>query len=184
MIWWPSEVPVLSYGLLSLRPVRESDILEIFQACQDPLIPQFTTVPLNYSMADANYFVREKAPQYFAERKEILFVITTGNGEDEKFCGVISFHTIDLGNHAADLGYWIAASARGKGYGTQAAKLITRYGIETMGFRRIAAQVDPANIPSKALLMSVGFELEGAMRNKVTGNDGSQKDMALFSLLA
>ncbi|MEN9622542.1 MAG: hypothetical protein RLZZ307_274, partial [Actinomycetota bacterium] len=45
MIWWPTEIPTLQYGLVTLRPSEEKDIDSIFNACQDPLIPAFTTVP-------------------------------------------------------------------------------------------------------------------------------------------
>jgi hypothetical protein len=63
MIWWPSEVPTLSYGTLSLRPSREEDIESIYQACQDPLISHFTTVPANYTLEHAQLFVRHHDPE-------------------------------------------------------------------------------------------------------------------------
>ena len=181
MIWWPTEIPTLQLGLITLRPAREGDIPEVYKACQDPLIPRFTTVPADYSMADARFFIRDKGPSHFFEKKELLFVITQGHRSEEIFSGVISFHSINLSNHVAELGYWIAAPARGKGIGTTAAKLITEYGFTTMGFRRIEALVDVANQASKALLASAGYQLEGVMREKVTRTDGSQKDMALFA---
>ena len=181
MIWWPTEIPTLAHGLIALRPASEADIPKIYEACQDPLIPRFTTVPANYRMADAEFFIREKGPMHFAQKKELLFVITEGHIPGEEFCGVISLHTINLGDHTAELGYWIAAPARGKGIGTTAAKMITEYGLTTMGFRRIEALVDIANEASKALLTTAGYELEGIMRQKVTRSDASQKDMALYA---
>jgi [ribosomal protein S5]-alanine N-acetyltransferase len=184
MIWWPTEIPTLQYGLITLRPTNETDIPEVYQACQDPLIPKFTTVPADYTMADATFFIRDKGPSHFLEKKELLFAITHGHNTEAMFCGVISFHSISLANHAAELGYWIAAPARGKGIGTAAAKLITEYGFTTMGFRRIEALVDVENEASKALLASAGYHLEGIMRKKVTRADGSQKDMALFGRVA
>ena len=181
MIWWPTEIPTLQHGLLSLRPANDADIVEVYQACQDPLIPKFTTVPADYTMADAKFFIRDKGPSHFFEKKELLFVITHGHRSEAVFCGVISFHTINLENHGAELGYWIAAPERGKGIGTNAANMITEYGFTTLGFRRIEALVDVENEPSKALLISAGYKLEGIMHRKVTRADGSQKDMALFA---
>jgi ribosomal-protein-alanine N-acetyltransferase len=181
MIWWPREVPTLQDGLITLRPANEKDIPEVYRACQDPLIPKFTTVPTDYTMADATFFIRDKGPAHFLAKKELLFVITHGYLSEALFSGVISFHTINLDNHAAELGYWIAAPMRGKGIGTSAAKIITEYGFATMGFRRIEALVDGANQASQALLTAAGYELEGIMRRKVTRADGSQKDMALFA---
>lgn len=181
MIWWPTEIPTLQYGLITLRPTNEADIPEVYRACQDPLIPRFTTVPADYTMADATFFIRDKGPSHFLEKKELLFAITHGHGSETVFSGVISFHTISLGNHAAELGYWITAPARGEGIGTSAVKLITEYGFTTVGFRRIEALVDVANEASKALLVAAGYNLEGIMRQKVTRANGSQKDMALFA---
>lgn len=181
MIWWPTQVPTLRHGLITLRPALEKDIESIYEACQDPLIPRFTTVSSPYTYTHAQFFIQEQEPARFASKEELLFVITQGQGDDEKFSGLISFHTVNLGNHAAELGYWIAAPARGKGIGSTAAKMITDYGFLTMGFRRIEALVDIDNVASQALLSSVGYELEGIMRAKVTRDDGEQIDMALFS---
>lgn len=181
MIWWPTYVPTLRNGLVALRPLQEKDVESIYHACQDPLIPRFTTVPSPYTLAHAQFFVHEQEPARFALKTELIFAITEGHDNDEKFCGVISFHSVSLGNHVAELGYWIAAQARGKGIGVTAAKMITEYGFLTMGFRRIEALVDVNNDASKALLRSAGYELEGIMRQKVTRDNGEQIDMTLFS---
>jgi RimJ/RimL family protein N-acetyltransferase len=181
MIWWPPETPVLYHGDISLRPARESDILPIFTACQDPAISRFTTVPSPYQLSDAEGFIRQISPQSFANKTELLFAIAKGHGEADQFCGLISFHTTNLGYHTTELGYWIAKEARSKGIGAAAVRLITDYGFTTMGFRRIEALVDPENLASRSLLLSAGYSLEGIMRNKVTRRDGEQKDMDLFA---
>lgn len=180
MIWWPSEIPTLQYGLVTLRPSNENDIDAIFAACQDPLIPAFTTVPANYTLDHAIEFVRSD-PFSFAERRELRFVIDYGNGDDMKFAGVISLHTINIKNHTAEIGYWMEKSMRGKGIGTSAAKMITDYGLRTLGFRRIDGLADVDNAASQKLLLSAGYEKEGILRNKVTRDDGRQIDMALFA---
>lgn len=180
MIWWPTEIPTLQRGLITLRQSAEKDIDAIFQACQDPLIPQFTTVPSNYTIDHAIDFVRSD-PFSLSERRELRFVIEYGNGPDPTFAGVISLHTINIRNHAAEIGYWMEASMRGKAIATQAAMMITDYGLISLGFRRIEGLVDSANIASQKLLLSAGYAQEGVMRNKVTREDGRQIDMALFA---
>jgi RimJ/RimL family protein N-acetyltransferase len=180
MIWWPTEIPTLQRGLITLRQSAEKDIDAIFQACQDPLIPEFTTVPSNYTIDHAIDFVRSD-PFSLSERRELRFVIEYGNGADRRFAGVISLHTINIRNHAAEIGYWMEASMRGKAIATQAAMMITDYGLISLGFRRIEGLVDSANIASQKLLLSAGYAQEGVMRNKVTREDGRQIDMALFA---
>ncbi len=183
MIWWPSEVPTLQYGRVTLRPPTESDVPKIYEACQDPLIPRFTTVPAEYSMAHALDFV-QRVPASMELKREIPFVIELGVGDDAEFAGVISFHTISLENHRAEIGYWMHAPMRGKGVGTIAAKMITNYGFTTMGFRRIEAAVDVDNSASQKLLMSAGYSKEGVLRKRVTRSDGSQIDMVELAVLA
>jgi RimJ/RimL family protein N-acetyltransferase len=180
MIWWPTEIPTLQYGLVTLRPSEEKDIDSIFNACQDPLIPAFTTVPAAYTIDHAIDFVRSD-PFSFAERREFRFVVDYGNGDDVKFAGVISLHTINIKNHTAEIGYWLEKSMRGKGIGTIAAKMITDYGLRTLGFRRIDGLADVDNTASQKLLTSAGYQKEGILRNKVTRDDGRQIDMALFA---
>ena len=180
MIWWPTEIPTLQYGLVTLRPSEEKDFDSIFNACQDPLIPAFTTIPAAYTIDHAIDFVRSD-PFSFAERREFRFVVDYGNGDDVKFAGVISLHTINIKNHTAEIGYWLEKSMRGKGIGTIAAKMITDYGFRTLGFRRIDGLADVDNTASQKLLTSAGYQKEGILRNKVTRDDGRQIDMALFA---
>ena len=183
MIWWPSEIPTLQYGRVTLRPPADGDIPSIYEACQDPLIPRFTTVPAEYTMAHALDYVQRVADS-LELRRELSFVIEFGVGEEKEFAGVISFHTISLDNHRAEIGYWIHGPMRGKGIGTIAAKMITNYGFLTMGFRRIEAAVDVDNSASQKLLMSAGYNKEGILRQRVTRSDGSQIEMVELAVLA
>ena len=183
MIWWPSEIPTLQYGRVTLRPPAESDVEQIFEACQDPLIPRFTTVPAEYTMAHALDYV-QRVPASLELHREFPFVIEFGVGDDKEFAGVVSLHTISLDNHRAEIGYWMHAPMRGKGIGTIAAKMITNYGFLTMGFRRIEAAVDVDNPASQKLLISAGYNKEGILRQRVTRSDGSQIDMVELAVLA
>jgi ribosomal-protein-alanine N-acetyltransferase len=183
MIWWPAEVPTLSHGLITLRPLMESDIPEIYASCQDPVIPKFTRIPFEYSMANAEFFVREKTPKSLAEKTELAFAIEFGNGTNKEFAGVISFHSMDLPDLVAELGYWIRSDVRGKGIGTTAARMLTNFGFESMGFERVEALVDVENVASKKLLLAAGYSLEGILRKKSRRYDGSHIDMALYSVI-
>ncbi len=180
MIWWPTEIATLQYGLVTLRPSTEADIDSIFQACQDPLIPAFTTVPANYTLDHAIDFVRSDLFG-LADRREIRFIVDYGNGDDIAFAGVISLHTINIKNHSAEIGYWLEKSMRGKGIATTATKMITDYGFRSLGFRRIEGLADVENTASQKLLTKAGYQREGILRNKVTRDDGRQIDMALFA---
>ena len=161
MIWWPTEVPTLSHGLITLRPLGESDIPEIYKSCQDPIIPRFTRIPHDYTMAHAEFFVREKTPTSLIAKTELAFAIDYGNGTDIQFAGVISFHSPNLPNHVAELGYWTNADVRGKGVGTNAARIITNYGFETMGLSVLKRSL-MLRIRALKLLSAAGYSLKAS----------------------
>ena len=182
VIWWPSEIPTLQYGRYTLRPTLDSDVAAIYEACQDPLIPRFTTVPVNYTMSHAlDYF--QRIPASIELQREIPFVTEFGVGDEKEFAGVISLHTISIDNHRAEIGYWMREQMRGKGIATMATKILTGYGLDTLGFKRIEAAVDLDNITSQKLLISAGYEREGILRQRVTRSNGNQIDMVIFAAL-
>jgi ribosomal-protein-alanine N-acetyltransferase len=193
MIWWPEESPTLTSGTITMRPMRPSDAEDIYRAVQDPTIPKFTTVPEDYPIDLAIEFAGKRAAASFVNKTELVFVIedsrlssVSGSGSSaypysNNFAGVMSLHSIDIPNHRAEIGYWLAKEARGNGICTKAAEMITEYGLMTLGFKRIDGIVDVRNEPSKAALLKAGYEFEGIMKNYVTRRDGSQLDMALFA---
>ena len=179
MIWWPTEVPTLHYGLITLRKPEERDIVPLFEGVQDPIIPQFTRIPANYQMVNAEHYVRERSPNGFTMRTELQLVLEY----DGKFAGALSFHTLDLDSGKAEIGYWLTADTRGKGVATAATKLLTGYGFETIGFHRIEALVVESNKPSLKVLTNAGYIQEGVLRDKSCCADGSREDMILFAAL-
>lgn len=189
MIWWPSESPTITYGQFTMRPLSEADIEAVYQSCQDPLIPRFTTIPTVYTRDLAEGFVRTKTPQLFEEHKALHGVLTVNkviNDEaiivnGETFIGPFSIHAIEEHNHIGEIGYWLNKAARGHGFGTVGAKMLTNYAFETLGFRRIAGLVDHENEASKKVLLNAGYEHEALLKNRVTRADGRQIDMDLFA---
>jgi RimJ/RimL family protein N-acetyltransferase len=189
MIWWPNEVPTIQHGQFTLRPLSDSDIDAIYQSCQDPLIPKYTTVPDHYTIELAQNFVRAKTPRLFDERKAIHWVLTTSEDlhpaafkiNGETFLGPFSIHSIEEHNHIGEIGYWLNKDVRGHGYGSIGCKMVTNHAFETLCFRRLAGLVDSDNEASKKVLLTAGYEHEGLMKSRVTRTDGSQIDMDLFA---
>ncbi len=183
MIWWPSEVPTLSYGTITLRPSRESDIESIYQACQDPLISHFTTVPANYTLEQAQSFVRHLDPEGLQSKREIRFIIESNHGAAPAMAGVISFHSPNFNNKVAEIGYWVTKEFRGKAIATTAVKMLTNFGFETMGWNRIEAMIDHENEASKKVITRAGYGHEGLLRQRVIRTDGAVIDMDVYALV-
>jgi ribosomal-protein-alanine N-acetyltransferase len=101
--------------------------------------------------------------------------------EDDR---VIGFGRLGLnGVQAAKLGYAIKASEWGKGYATEAARLLLDFAFGPLGLHRVSAAIGPDNDASIALVKRLGLTHEGRLRDHVFTN-GAWRDSLLFSVLA
>jgi ribosomal-protein-serine acetyltransferase len=64
-------------------------------------------------------------------------------------------------DHDAEIGYWLAASASGKGVTTKAAAYLSRFGFETLGLERIVIRANPDNIGSNKVAEKIGYSCVG-----------------------
>jgi RimJ/RimL family protein N-acetyltransferase len=87
-------------------------------------------------------------------------IMDTRSGELAGCCGVDDWTKADV----AQFGYWIAANARGRGYATRAAILLTRWLFE-LGAARVFLTIVAGNEESVAVARRAGFVYEGTMRS-------------------
>lgn len=100
-----------------------------------------------------------------------------------KVIGKCGFHNWYSLHSRAELGYIMSdESERGKGYMTEAARAIIRYGFEEMGLHRIEAFTSPLNTPSLKIIKGLGFVEEGLLREHYFSN-GIYENSACFGLL-
>jgi RimJ/RimL family protein N-acetyltransferase len=91
----------------------------------------------------------------------VAFAITDAeSGELVGCCGVDDW----TGEDVAQFGYWVAAPARGQGYATRAAILLTRWLFE-QGAARVCLTIVAGNLESVAVARRAGFAYEGTMRS-------------------
>jgi RimJ/RimL family protein N-acetyltransferase len=83
-----------------------------------------------------------------------------------------------------EIGYWVAASAIGRGIATEVTAVQTRAGFELAGLDRIDIQVEPTNDRSLAIPRKLGFTEEGTLRRRLESHDaGPLRDSTVFSML-
>lgn len=87
------------------------------------------------------------------------------------------------GVRAGKLGYAVAFDHWGRGYATDAARVLIRYGFDELGLHRISAAIGPENTPSLHMVDRLGLTREGVIRDHVYTN-GAWRDSVLFSVLA
>ncbi|MCI4354192.1 MAG: GNAT family N-acetyltransferase [Thermoplasmata archaeon] len=81
-----------------------------------------------------------------------------------------------------DIGVGIAPEARGKGYATEAIRLLVGYLFDGYPVERIAATTDVENAPAQRAMERLGFVREGILR-RVSFRDGRWVDMCVYAVL-
>ena len=83
----------------------------------------------------------------------------------------------------ASVGYSLAQAHWGRGYATELARGLLRFGFETLGMHRIWAIVEPENVASARVLEKVGMQREGRLRDHRYAK-GRWRDSVLYAALA
>jgi RimJ/RimL family protein N-acetyltransferase len=131
----------------------------------------------------------ERAVQFCAESRAAwvtrhhLFLRITRR-DDGRHLGGTGFQEIAWDVPRFEIGYWVRASEEGKGYVSEAVRLLTRFGFERLGARRIEIRCDPTNVRSVRVAERAGYRLEATLRDHARRNDGSLRDTRVYALLA
>ena len=146
--------PPLSDAFITLRGFESGDVPALTAACQDPEIPRWTLVPSPYGADDARAFI-DRSPEALATGRRAAFAIV--GARTGELLGAVALTTIDWPKRAADIGYWLAADARGRGVATRAVELITGWAFETLGLERVELRIHTDNHASQAVAARAGF---------------------------
>jgi RimJ/RimL family protein N-acetyltransferase len=148
------EPPTLVDDDLILRPRRPDDVDAIVAACQDPEIPRWTMVPSPYTREDALAFLAHSVAEALAGEAVGLLAV------DDAGTLLGSFSLMDLRREPGygEIGYWLAAEARGRGVATRAVRLLTAWGHDELGLERIECHVHTDNEPSQRVPPRAGYE--------------------------
>lgn len=119
----------------------------------------------------------EKAEQ----DSEYYFGIFTTNCNE--LIGSIGLFQVQRGPmQCAIVGYSLSQNQNGKGYSTEAVRLVVDYAFNNLQLHRLEAGVMPHNIGSIRVLEKAGFEKEGLTRKNVKIN-GKWEDHLLFAMI-
>lgn len=101
--------------------------------------------------------------------------------------GNVSWHRTHYGPNAGSLGWNIgialAASARGRGIGSVAQRLLADHLFATTAVHRVEASCDVANVAEQRALERAGFGREGVLRGAQYRADGVHHDLVSYARL-
>lgn len=165
----------------SLRPLRREDIDEGWaEWFNDPEVTR-------HMLRGVFPNTREQQVAFFesvvtgSANDLVLAIVSEPDGEH---VGTIGLHRIDWINRCAEYGVVIgAASARGRGIGAEATRLICRHGFGKLNLHRIWLGVMASHDAAIRMYEGVGFREEGRLREEIL-RDGRWEDKLVMGLLA
>lgn len=174
-------VPILKTSRLVLRPFRPEDEPAIHAFGSDSEVVRHMVWGPNSPEDTRHYLMQRLSIQKQADTGSYQFAITVaGGGKPIGSCG-LEIENLELGE--ALFGYVLARSAWGKGYGTEAARRLLRFGFEDLRMHRIFATCRPENIRSQRVLEKLGMRLEAHFREHIRVR-GEWRDSLLYAMLA
>lgn len=103
--------------------------------------------------------------------------------DEDRLIGFVALHSIEWNNQAAKLAIGIGkAKDRGKGYGSDALRIILRYAFHELNLNRVGLDVISYNEIAYHAYKKAGFVEEGRMRSAVL-RGGKAYDRILMSIL-
>jgi RimJ/RimL family protein N-acetyltransferase len=154
------DLPTLRDGDLLLRPKTPGDAEALVAACQDPEIPRWTLVPSPYSRADADHYIALSEQEAATGTGVHLIAV---DADDGRLLGSFSVMELDREPGYGEIGYWVAAGARGRGIATRAVRLLTEWARSELGLTRIEILPHKDNAPSRRVAEKAGYRDTGRL---------------------
>jgi RimJ/RimL family protein N-acetyltransferase len=122
------------------------------------------SVPHPYTLAYACQWIATAADE-LRERRAVHFAIQPKT--EPQLIGAIALRAIEAEHSQAELSFWIGVPWWGRGFATEAVRVVTDFGFTQLGLNRLYAHHMARNPNSGRVLEKVGFKPEGLLRQRV-----------------
>ena len=173
----PIDPPTLRSGALTLRQGRLEDADALTAACQDPEIPRWTTVPSPYRREDAERWLGAVVPDAAREGTAVHLL----GFEDGRLVGSFSVMEIDRGRGYGEIGYWVAAEARGRGVATRATRLLHEWSTRELGLTMLEILPHRENVASRRVAEHCGYASTGELRRAPRADDPGEPAYMVYA---
>lgn len=164
---------------LSLRPVTAADLPDLMAVNGDPDVVGFLPYAAWAGLPDAQAWLgRMQALEAAGTGRQYVLVLRDAG----VVVGTVLLFRFEAGSARAELGYALARSQWGRGLMKEALAAFCAHLFDSAGVRRLEAEVNPDNRASHALLLSLGFVVEGRLRQRWVAK-GRAYDVNSYGLL-
>jgi RimJ/RimL family protein N-acetyltransferase len=172
--------PKLQTERLILRAFTLKDVPDVQRLAGEWEVARtLLSVPHPYEDGVAEKWISEHRSAFERGEGVNFAVVLRERGELCGACGLL----INSQDANAELGYWIGVPYWGRGYATEAAREVVRYGFEGLGLHRVYAAHFGRNPASGRVLRKIGMSYEG-IRREHHRKWGDYEDRVEYGLLA
>jgi len=165
-----------------VRPYRDDDAEAMYEAVvesRDHLRQFFAWFDNFGSVADTLAFFRQAQSDYILRRAFRMGIFSNANA----YLGGCSLLVQDWAVPWFTVTYWIRQPQEGKGFITEAVRLLIQAAFEELGAERLSLDCDALNHRSAAVAERLGFKLEGRARHERRNTSGDLADYLYYAML-
>jgi RimJ/RimL family protein N-acetyltransferase len=170
----------LSDGVVTLRPIGVEDADDVHRTHQLPEVIAARVPPEPLSMDQAVRRCAHAEANWLAGASAALSI---RDAVTDVFAGEIALNYNEPPTGQAMIGYHLDPAWRGRGYASQAVRLLATWAFERTGIVRLIAGTAPENVASQRVLQAAGFRREGYQRSRLPAVGGTRIDDLLYAML-
>jgi RimJ/RimL family protein N-acetyltransferase len=175
------ESTVLTDTAITLRPWGAEDATAMYEAVRESMQSLGAWLPwchAGYDLSDAHARMAVCREGWALGELYAFAVLDT----DGRLLGSAGLSQINRIHRSANAGYWLRASAQGRGWASRALMQVARFGFEQLGLIRVEIVAEPGNVASRRTAERAGARFEGIARNKIWSRD-RPADATVYSLV-
>jgi RimJ/RimL family protein N-acetyltransferase len=169
---------------VTLREIRRPDLAVLHrELSSDPVVSSISNdrpwVPVSLARQEAAFDRALTEPE---DVLNVQFAVQARGDEDGTLVGTTGLWRVDPHNSTAHIGIQLLPSARGRGLGTDAVRVMCRYAFVVRGLYRVGLETLGTNHAMQGAALRAGFTEEGRIRGAAFVL-GERVDDVLYGLL-
>jgi len=162
------EPVVLRTDRLVLSATNADDIDAITELCQDrAMVEMLAALPWPYTRADAEKFATRIVPDGWRSGESLTWSIRERDGGPH-------LGSIGWRRGTRDIGYWMGAPYRRRGYTLEAVRAVCEWVFHELGESRIGWEALVGNVGSARVARAAGFAFDGVHESTLCVRDGGR----------